>query len=289
MKKNPPHEKKPKIWVDAEEGLLKEWAESCSVYRHLHGAAHRKYKRLQLWFSLPVIILSTITGTANFAQASISGPILAYIPIMIGSLNIFAGVLSTISQFLHVGELVESHKNAASGFGKLSRSITTELRLPRHLRSSDGLDFVRSTRTLLDKLIDQSPAIPIKIISDFDKQFEGETFFRPELSEIHSVDIFMDTAPMDVSEVIIQQPTSAIYSSIGNSVHNLREYELATLKESGIVSSIKERFQQQPPFVFRARKSISSSGEERVSDKEEKISEDKDDSFDSCKSSDGKS
>ena len=44
--------------------------------------------------------MSTLTGTANFAQERIPEIYRGWYSIIIGSINIFAGILTTIQQFL---------------------------------------------------------------------------------------------------------------------------------------------------------------------------------------------
>ena len=50
-------------------------------------------------FTIPVIIMSTLTGTANFAQERVPENYQAIYSIIIGSINIFAGIITTIQQF----------------------------------------------------------------------------------------------------------------------------------------------------------------------------------------------
>ena len=57
-------------WTKEQEFLLAEWAEKASCYRWLHGRAETKYRRSNYAFTIPVIIMSTLTGTANFAMDS---------------------------------------------------------------------------------------------------------------------------------------------------------------------------------------------------------------------------
>ena len=104
------------LWTDECELLLAEWAEKASCYRWLHTKSEKKYKRKYYCFSIPVIILSTVTGTANFAMDT-------YVPedykkiatAIVGGLNLFAGVLGTLQTFLKVCETMESHR--AQGVG----------------------------------------------------------------------------------------------------------------------------------------------------------------------------
>ena len=99
-----------------------------------------------LYFALPVIILSTITGTANFAQSSFPDSVKPYAPSFIGTLNLVAGLITTVAQFLRVSELLESHRVASLAFGKLSRNIAVELSLPIKERTASGTTFLSACR-----------------------------------------------------------------------------------------------------------------------------------------------
>ena len=50
--------------------LLAEWSEKAACYRWLHNQSEKYYRIPNYAFTIPVIILSTLTGTANFAMDS---------------------------------------------------------------------------------------------------------------------------------------------------------------------------------------------------------------------------
>ena len=58
------------FWSDETELLLKEWSEKASCFRWLHSRCEKKYRFRYYCFSIPVIILSTLSGTANFGMDS---------------------------------------------------------------------------------------------------------------------------------------------------------------------------------------------------------------------------
>ena len=57
-------------WSDEIEELLSEWAEVSMCYSYLHNYSTRKYRKKYHHLQIPIIILSTLTGTANFATDS---------------------------------------------------------------------------------------------------------------------------------------------------------------------------------------------------------------------------
>jgi len=181
---------KPKLWHEQQELILKEWGEIAASYRWLHNQSHRKYRRQNISFTLPVIILSTIAGTANFSQGSLSGIYAIYAPLIIGTINLIAGLLTTIAEFLKVSELSENHRSSSLVFGKLARNIKVELSLPWSERSTHGRDFLKLCRNDMDRLLEQSANIPHDIVQKYEKKFGKSGLFKPEILEVHKVNIY---------------------------------------------------------------------------------------------------
>jgi len=176
-----------KSWNDQHENILRQWGEASGCYRYMNHRAFLLYKKLSLRFTLPVIVLSTVTGTANFAQDQFPASMQASVPAMIGGLNLIAGLIATIMQFLKINELMENHKTSALAYGLLSRNIRLMLALPRRERSADGLDFVNTCKAEYDRLIEQSPAIPIGILDTFEKEYPANTFTKPEILDVRAI------------------------------------------------------------------------------------------------------
>ena len=161
-------------WSDEIEELLSEWGEVSICYAYLHNYGQRKYKRKYHHLQIPIIILSTLTGTANFATDS-------YVPTDykqgfsagVGSLNIFCGILGTLLSFLRYSEIYEGHRIAALAWGKLSRNIEIELSL-QDAKRKPCRDFLKICRSEYDNLLESSPNIDLDIISMFNKKFDGK-------------------------------------------------------------------------------------------------------------------
>ena len=58
-------------WTEYHEKIFIDWCDKAMCYRYLHNNCHRFYYTLQIWFTIPVIFISTLTGVANFAQERI--------------------------------------------------------------------------------------------------------------------------------------------------------------------------------------------------------------------------
>ena len=184
-------------WNIHHENILRQWGEQSACYRYMHHRAFLMFKKLSLRFNLPVIVLSTITGTANFAQSTLPVAIQPMAPSIIGGLNLIAGLIATIMQFLKIQELMENHRTAALGHGTLSRNIRLQLALPREERNKEGLQFVNDCKTTYDSLLEQSPAIPKHILIKFETDYPHENekpFTKPEILRVRAIPVIESSA-----------------------------------------------------------------------------------------------
>jgi hypothetical protein len=166
---NMENETKKKIeWREQNEQILKGWADKAQCYQMLHDRAHKRYWCLNAWFAIPVIIFSTITGTGNFAQENIDPSWKAQFIFIIGSINIFSAIITTIGQFIGVAQKSEGHKLASIHWDKFSRRIKIELSKVRTERV-DCNNFMETCQLEFDRLIETSPNIPSDVIRWFRK------------------------------------------------------------------------------------------------------------------------
>lgn len=164
-------------WSQTNEKIAVEWCDIAQCYKWLHYRSHQKYATLQMWFTIPAIILSTISGTASFAQASLPRSTQVYAPMVIGSVNIFIGILTTIQQYLKISEYNESHRISAISWDKFARNIKIELAKHPDDRSEDAGHFLKSNREEFDRLMETSPSIPPEVIDEFIATFSGESVY----------------------------------------------------------------------------------------------------------------
>jgi|TARA_B110000014_G_scaffold26104_1_gene16600 hypothetical protein len=183
--------KLPKIWHPQQEKILKAWGEAAACYRYMHYQAYCSYKNQSMKFTIPLIIVSTVTGTANFAQETFPPSIQPFVPSAIGGLNLITAIATTIMQFLKINELMEGHRVASIQYGKISRTIRLELTLPLIERTQNGTNMIENMRAEYDRLIEQSPNVPKKILDNFEKEFPDEQdFFKPEIMHIQPISPF---------------------------------------------------------------------------------------------------
>lgn len=155
--------------------LLSSWKERAGGWRWLHYNAMSHYKDINSRFVYSSIVLSTLAGAGGFSTAgtanndrSTLGRIQFYMGYIIGATNVIIGLINSFQRFGKAAEKTELHASAAMQYAMLYRLIETELNLePDHRRN----DLVQTVRQEMDRLLSQSPAIPQKIVDQFNKMF----------------------------------------------------------------------------------------------------------------------
>jgi hypothetical protein len=160
-------------WSPDNEKIMIEWCDVAQCYKWLNLRSHGKYSTMHAWFTIPAIVFSTISGTASFAQESFPENMRSYAPSIIGSINIFIGILTTIQQYLKISELNEAHRVAAISWDKFARNIRIELAKKPSERDHAG-HFLKISRQEFDRLMETSPSITDAVIEEFNDKFSGK-------------------------------------------------------------------------------------------------------------------
>ena len=198
---------KPEIvfpWTKEQEELLAEWSEKATCYRWLHSRSEKSYRAKNYLFTIPVIILSTLTGTANFAMDSFVPEEHKQIAMAaVGSVNIFAGILSTLQNFLRYAELMEAHRLSEVQWSKFGRNIAVELALDPKRRKS-AHDFLKVSRAEYDRLIEQSPTIDDNVIHQFKKTFKNTDVRVPDTCNgLHPCKIYERSEEEKMEDIVV--------------------------------------------------------------------------------------
>ena len=174
-------------WTPDHETILVEWADKAMCYRWLHTRANAMYNTLNAFYTVPVIIISTLTGTANFAQDRVPLNYQGYFVMVVGAFNILAGIISTIQQFLKITQLNESHRVSSIAWDKFYRNIKIELAKHPTERMS-ATQMIKMSKEEYDRLMETSPNIPAEIITLFKTSFENSENYKdivkPEICDV---------------------------------------------------------------------------------------------------------
>lgn len=171
-------------WTTDHEDILVEWADKAMCFKWLHSKSHAKYSRLNYMYTIPVIIISTLTGTANFAQQRVPLVYQGYFVMVVGFFNLLAGIITTIQQFLKITQLNEAHRVSSIAWDKFYRNMKIEIAIHPDERMNVN-QLIKIGKEEFDRLVETSPEIPDDIIHEFSTflkgNFEYEEIIKPEL------------------------------------------------------------------------------------------------------------
>jgi hypothetical protein len=174
-------------WTPDHETILVEWADKAMCYRWLHTRANAMYNTLNAFYTVPVIIISTLTGTANFAQDRVPINYQGLFVMVVGAFNILAGIISTIQQFLKITQLNESHRVSSIAWDKFYRNIKIEL--AKHpVERMTAVQMIKMSKEEYDRLMETSPNIPAEIVAMFKASFQNsenyKDIIKPEICDV---------------------------------------------------------------------------------------------------------
>lgn len=160
-------------WCEEHENLLRDWAEKARAYSWLHNKSGQHFMRINAGLTIPLIILSTGTASANFTMVgntSLNEHAGSIFPLLVGASGVVTAVLSAMISFLKTNELQAKHEDSHRNFNKLFRNICMQLSMPPKQRQR-ALDACRGFREEFDRLISEAPSIPANVVQSFQREF----------------------------------------------------------------------------------------------------------------------
>lgn len=177
-------------WSSQLEKVVADEGEKCLSYGWLHDKSAKKYNRLDVFINIPVIVLSTITGSASIGSQSLfSGSSIA--PVIIGLVSLFVGVLNTLGSYFVWAKRSENHRLSSIAYNKHHNFIRIELSLPRpqRLRPEEMLKIIKEG---LDRLNETAPEIPNDVIKQYKLLFGQLTeISKPSICNgLHQIEVY---------------------------------------------------------------------------------------------------
>jgi hypothetical protein len=160
-------------WSYENEEILSEWCDIAQCYKWLNTETYKYYRDLTSTLTIPCIVFSTISGAVSFGIPNIPEEYQYLIPLIIGTITISIGIITTIQQYYRFTELKEKHRTLAGGWDKLARSIRIELSKAPTERI-DARHYIKFTRIEFDNLMENTDIIPGFIINKFNLMVDDE-------------------------------------------------------------------------------------------------------------------
>ncbi len=146
---------------------------SYSIVGRAHYIAWENAARKNRWLGVPVIITTTMVGTAIFGTIQES-PHVAW-KIAAGLLSLSAATLSALQTSLKYSELSEKHKQAGAKYASMRRSLDIFI-LRHHNKPGENrqsaLEEFEKIATKFGELAEESPSIPDKVYDQAALEFQ---------------------------------------------------------------------------------------------------------------------
>ncbi len=185
-------------WNPEQESILKAWAEKASGWAWLHDKSSRIYNKASNMYTYSSIILSTVSGGIGFMLGDVQNgtqpETTAFaldkklLTFSIGVMNIFSAALTSLQKFTRCSEKAETHAQMHKQFSSFCRRIVLELALLERDRK-ECIEFCKQCRDEYDRLVENSPQIPSRVIRQFKEKFPTAQHV-PEIANglVHFVD-----------------------------------------------------------------------------------------------------
>ena len=158
-------------WSSQLEDIIAGEAERCRGYAWIHQRAELVQQTNANYLAIPVIVLSTLSGTASIGSQSLFGDN-QYASVGIGCVSILVGILQTLSSYFAYSRKAEAHHQAYLQYSKLFTWIQVELGLPREERQQPQ-QILTSLREQMSRLAETTPSAPMRIIDLFNHSFNA--------------------------------------------------------------------------------------------------------------------
>ena len=194
-------------WSQPLEELVASEGEKCRGLAWINQKAETYYAHRANAIAIPVIVLSTLAGTASVGSSSLFGGETQISSVVIGLVSIGVGILNTISSYFSWARKAEAHRIAYLQYSKLFSIIRVEMSLPRAERQ-EAEQLLKQIRDGMERLAETTPSPPPSILEEFNRHFKDEdkTISRPvEVNGLQKVFIFRNpSVPTKLDDVVVQ-------------------------------------------------------------------------------------
>ena len=167
------------------EYLMRRTGEECEAWSKLHLMAHKKFKKSETMFNLPIITITACIGFVSGLKLDYE-----YIHLILGGMSLYASLMKSYFSYLKISHKSENHRIAYIQYGQIANEIRLEMALEPSIRKpvSMLLDLIRIKMKNLNEV---SEIIDNNIIGEYLSKLEThnpdrgrmQLFMRERISE----------------------------------------------------------------------------------------------------------
>ena len=143
------------------EYILLRTGEECEAWSKLHLMSHKKFKKRETMFNLPIITITAFIGFISGLNLDYE-----YIHIILGGMSLYASLLKSYFSYLKISQKSENHRIAYIQYGQIANEIRLEMALEPAIRKpiSMLLDLIRIKMRNLHEV---SEIIESHVVNDY--------------------------------------------------------------------------------------------------------------------------
>jgi hypothetical protein len=208
-------------WSEPLELLVASEGEKCRGLAWINQRAEVYYAHRANAIAIPVIVLSTLAGTASVGSSSLFQGDTQISSVVIGLVSIGVGILNTISSYFSWARKAEAHRIAYLQYSKLFSTIRVEMSLPRAERK-EADTLLAQIRDGMERLAETTPSPPPVILDEFNRHFKDEdkTISRPvETNGLQKISVFRSSSiQAKLDDVLVEIKTNPMLD--GKQIHS---------------------------------------------------------------------
>jgi len=143
------------------EYFLQRKGEECEAWSNLHLMCHKKFKRTETYFNLPIITITAFIGFVSGLNLSYE-----YIHLILGGMSLYASLLKSYFSYLKISQKSENHRIAYIQYGQIANEIRVELALEPTMRNR-GSGLLDLIRIKMKNLLEVSEIVDNSIIHEY--------------------------------------------------------------------------------------------------------------------------
>ena len=181
-------------WSDQLENLIAKEAEKSRGYAWLHMREEQKNSFKNNYIQIPVIVFSTLSGTASVGSSSLFSGNQNIASIVVGLVSITVGILNTLGGYFGYARRAEAHRIAYLQYSQIFSWVSIELSLPRNERMPPG-QLLLQLREQMKRLAEVTPSCSPIILNEFKSTFKDDTdVAKPaETNGLEKIQVFRET------------------------------------------------------------------------------------------------
>ena len=177
------------------ETLIKIKGEECDILSKLHLMSHKKYKKVETYYNIPIITISACVGFISAVNINFQ-----YMNIIIGLLSLYVSLLKSYFSYLQISQKSENHRVSYLQYFQITNEIRIELALAPELRQPANY-LLNLIKVKMKNLNEVSEIVSNFIIQEFISDHEKCDLY----SQISKPDVLNLVSPIYTYKNIVDE------------------------------------------------------------------------------------